>query len=127
MYVLARAKFGLLNRELFPLVHWLSMNEILFKHNKIKMLLISNIAYNFSDFVRGKGEPAPNIDSISCRQLLRRSVAAIFAHAGYDSKSAILLCWVIRLWLLFAPKIDTVDHMTGAVVKQKTLKCLVRF
>lgn len=91
------------------------------------MLLISNIAYNFSDFVRGKGEPAPNIDSISCRQLLRRSVAAIFAHAGYDSKSAVQLCWVIRLCLLFAPEKDTVDLMTGANCQAKTLKWLVRF
>lgn len=44
-----------------------------------------------SDFVRGKGGPAPNIDSVSCRQLLRRSVAAIFAHAGYDSCAESLL------------------------------------
>lgn len=44
-----------------------------------------------SDFVRGKGEQAPEIDNISCRQLLRRSVAANFAHAGYDSCAESLL------------------------------------
>ena len=39
-----------------------------------------------SDFVRGKGEAPPAIDDISCRQLLRKSVAAICAHTGFDSK-----------------------------------------
>ncbi|XP_060603179.1 STAGA complex 65 subunit gamma-like isoform X2 [Ruditapes philippinarum] len=38
-----------------------------------------------SDFVLGKSEPLPQIDDVACRHLLRRSVAAILAHAGFDS------------------------------------------
>ncbi|KAL3879103.1 hypothetical protein ACJMK2_031416 [Sinanodonta woodiana] len=37
------------------------------------------------DFTRGKGKPPPVIDDVACRKLLRRSVAAICAHTGYDS------------------------------------------
>ena len=49
----------------------------------------------FSDFVQGKGEPPPDIDDITCRRLVQRSVAAIFAHLGFDSKN-FLLCKVIQ-------------------------------
>lgn len=38
-----------------------------------------------SDFVLGKKETLPQIDEVACRHLLRRSVAAILAHSGYDS------------------------------------------
>ncbi|WAQ99092.1 ST65G-like protein [Mya arenaria] len=38
-----------------------------------------------SDLLRGKGEAPPVIDDISCRVLLRKSVAAILAHTGYDT------------------------------------------
>ncbi|KAL4230803.1 histone H3 acetylation [Mactra antiquata] len=44
-----------------------------------------------SDFVLGKSVPLPQIDEIACRHLLRRSVSAILAHAGFDSCSESLL------------------------------------
>ena len=39
-----------------------------------------------SQFVRGLGSPPPEIDSKDCHRLLRRSVATLCAHSGYDSK-----------------------------------------
>ena len=39
-----------------------------------------------SAFARGLGKPPPELDNSSCRRLLRRSVAAILAHAGYESE-----------------------------------------
>ncbi|XP_064637438.1 STAGA complex 65 subunit gamma-like [Lineus longissimus] len=38
-----------------------------------------------SDFSKGKGTPPPEIDDITNRRLLRRSVSAVCAHAGYDT------------------------------------------
>ena len=46
----------------------------------------ANVFFICSDFVRGKGKPPPEIDSASCHRLLKRSVAAIFAATGFDSK-----------------------------------------
>lgn len=44
-----------------------------------------------SPFVRGIGSPPPEIDSKDCHKLLRRSVATLCAHSGYDSCSASVL------------------------------------
>lgn len=44
-----------------------------------------------SDFIKGKGDPPPVIDDQACRKLLCRSVAAVFAHIGFDSTSESLL------------------------------------
>lgn len=38
----------------------------------------------FSEFVRGIGKAPPEIDSRTSRKLLRKSVAAVCAHAGFD-------------------------------------------
>ncbi|KAL5011540.1 hypothetical protein ScPMuIL_010091 [Solemya velum] len=43
------------------------------------------------DFVRGIGEAPPVIDDVACRKLLRRSVAAIGAHVGYDNSGESVL------------------------------------
>ena len=40
----------------------------------------------FSDFVRGIGKALPEIDGATCRQVLRKSMTAICAHAGFESK-----------------------------------------
>lgn len=37
--------------------------------------------------MNGKGEPPPAIDDVTCRRLVQRSVAAIFAHLGFDNCS----------------------------------------
>ncbi|XP_041359645.1 STAGA complex 65 subunit gamma-like [Gigantopelta aegis] len=42
-------------------------------------------------FVQGIGEPPPKIDEVANRKLLRRSVAALFAHAGFDNSGESLL------------------------------------
>ena len=44
------------------------------------------LSFPCSMFARGMGTPPPVIDSKTNRKLLRRSVAAVCAHAGYDSK-----------------------------------------
>ncbi|XP_060083650.1 STAGA complex 65 subunit gamma-like [Ylistrum balloti] len=44
-----------------------------------------------SDFVKGIGEPPPEIDDLACRKLLRRSVSAVCAHTGYDSTNESIL------------------------------------
>lgn len=38
-----------------------------------------------SDFVNGRGKPQPQVDDVGCRQLLKKSTAAILAHAGFDT------------------------------------------
>ncbi|XP_048243759.1 STAGA complex 65 subunit gamma-like isoform X1 [Haliotis cracherodii] len=38
-----------------------------------------------SDFAQGKGQPPPRIDEVTNRKLLRRSVAALCAHVGFDT------------------------------------------
>ena len=58
-------------------------------------IFISNV---FSEFVQGLGKAPPEIDNSSCRKLLRRSVATLCAHSGYDGKrfemciNSLLLC-----------------------------------
>ncbi|KAI0215850.1 hypothetical protein LSAT2_032072 [Lamellibrachia satsuma] len=42
-------------------------------------------------FVRGIGSPPPQIDSKNCHKLLKRSVATLCAHSGYDSCSESVL------------------------------------
>ncbi|XP_069129324.1 STAGA complex 65 subunit gamma-like [Argopecten irradians] len=46
---------------------------------------------SFVDFVKGIGEPPPDIDDLACRKLLRRSVSAVCAHTGYDSTNESIL------------------------------------
>ena len=46
-------------------------------------IFISNV---FSEFAQGIGKAPPEIDNSSCRKLLRRSVATLCAHSGYDGK-----------------------------------------
>ncbi|CAC5412499.1 SUPT7L [Mytilus coruscus] len=54
------------------------------KHNKYGHLPFVPKDYE-SDFVKGKGEPPPVLDDVTCRRLVQRSVAAIFAHLGFDN------------------------------------------
>lgn len=51
---------------------------------QMKYSVITTGNYIFSDFVKGKSEPLPRIDEVGCRHLLKKSVAAILAHTGYD-------------------------------------------
>ena len=68
-------------------------------HNLFRLItptiFISNV---FSEFAQGIGKAPPEIDNSSCRKLLRRSVATLCAHSGYDGKrfemciNSLLLC-----------------------------------
>ncbi|XP_022238160.1 STAGA complex 65 subunit gamma-like isoform X3 [Limulus polyphemus] len=44
-----------------------------------------------SDFVRGKGKPPPELSFHVIRQILRKAVAAVFAHVGFDTTSELVL------------------------------------
>ncbi|XP_064608215.1 STAGA complex 65 subunit gamma-like isoform X1 [Liolophura sinensis] len=62
------------------------------KHNFLKPVPFMPIPLeNLSDFVKGKSEPPPVVDDMACRKLLRRSVATICAHAGFDNSSESVL------------------------------------
>ncbi|CAG2201911.1 SUPT7L [Mytilus edulis] len=82
------------------------------KHNKFGHLPFVPKDYE-SDFVRGKGEPPPVLDDITCRRLVQRSVAAIFAHLGFDNCNESVLdtlsCVLHEFYLQFT------THLRSAV------------
>ncbi|CAC5425822.1 SUPT7L [Mytilus coruscus] len=82
------------------------------KHNKYGHLPFVPKDYE-SDFVKGKGEPPPVLDDVTCRHLVQRSVAAIFAHLGFDNCNESVLdtlsCILHEFYLQFT------THLRSAV------------
>lgn len=69
-------------------LHIFSMERVAVAFSLLQMKFSVIITGNhiFSDFVKGKSEPLPKIDEVGCRHLLKKSVAAMLAHTGYDGK-----------------------------------------
>ena len=44
--------------------------------------------FPYSDFVKGVSKPLARVDDAGCRHLLRRAVAAVLAHTGYEGKGS---------------------------------------
>ena len=45
---------------------------------------------NFSAFLRGVGTIPPEVGRVNCKRLMKHSVAAVCAHASFDSKYYIM-------------------------------------
>lgn len=62
-------------------------------------------------FAEGQGSPTPRLNANTVKKILRKSVATILAHIGYDSK---LIKFVS---LLFRSERKTVIHMNCHILK----------